>query len=153
MKLWPFVLNSMATESICRIHGYPSMQSRSNSALLLRGDSLAEASSQQQPPTLGTAPADLNGSSSATNLRYVGPSQLHGPHHTRCTADLHRSCFCVRFIAEHTRLKEESLRVRPHSSSALIRTLLSARRIPPSPHNSINKLKLFKLKTDTFIGR
>ena len=35
-----------------------------------------------------------------------------GPNHVRCTADLHRSCFCVRFIAEHTRLKEESLRVK-----------------------------------------
>lgn len=40
------------------------------------------------------------------SVRYVNG------HSAKCSADLHRSCFCVRFIAEHTRLKEESLRVR-----------------------------------------
>jgi len=83
-----------AAETLCRVHGYPTSTSRRNS-ILVREDT-----------TLGSGPA---------HLRYVGTgamSQLGSAQHHKCTADLHRSCFCVRFIAEHTRLKEESLRVR-----------------------------------------
>jgi len=80
-----------AAETLCRVHGFPTSSSRRNSILV------------REDPT-------------STHLRYLGTAaasaQLHSGHHAKCTADLHRSCFCVRFIAEHTRLKEESLRVR-----------------------------------------
>lgn len=81
------------TESICRIHGYPSAGSRNNS-ISNRNDVTAHQEFLSGP---------------SSNSRFAAPFQ--GPHHGRCTADLHRSCFCVRFIAEHTRTKEESLRV------------------------------------------
>lgn len=31
--------------------------------------------------------------------------------HSRCPPEIHRSCFCVRFIAEHTKLLEDSTKV------------------------------------------
>lgn len=32
--------------------------------------------------------------------------------HSKCPPEIHRSCFCVRFIAEHTKLLEDSTKVR-----------------------------------------
>lgn len=32
--------------------------------------------------------------------------------HQYCPPEIHRSCFCVRFIAEHTKLQEDSTKVR-----------------------------------------
>jgi hypothetical protein len=32
--------------------------------------------------------------------------------HTNCPPEVHKTCFCVRFIAEHTRMLEESTKVR-----------------------------------------
>lgn len=32
--------------------------------------------------------------------------------HSNCPPEVHKSCFCVRFIAEHTRMLEESTKVR-----------------------------------------
>lgn len=32
--------------------------------------------------------------------------------HSGCSTEVHRSCFCVRFIAEHTKLLEDSTKVR-----------------------------------------
>lgn len=31
--------------------------------------------------------------------------------HAHCPPEIHRSCFCVRFIAEHTKLLEDSTKV------------------------------------------
>jgi nicotinic acetylcholine receptor len=31
--------------------------------------------------------------------------------HSNCPPQVHKSCFCVRFIAEHTRMLEESTKV------------------------------------------
>lgn len=59
--------------------------------------------------SMGPSAGGIPVSGSGDNIRYIGPGGMHS---AKCTADLHRSCFCVRFIAEHTRLKEESLRVR-----------------------------------------
>lgn len=33
--------------------------------------------------------------------------------HSKCPTEVHRSCFCVRFIAEHTKLLEDSTKVSP----------------------------------------
>lgn len=35
-----------------------------------------------------------------------------GYSHIHCPTELHRSCFCVRFIAEHTRMLEDSVKVK-----------------------------------------
>ncbi|CRK89444.1 CLUMA_CG003190, isoform A [Clunio marinus] len=35
-----------------------------------------------------------------------------GYSHQHCPTELHRSCFCVRFIAEHTRMLEDSVKVK-----------------------------------------
>ena len=35
-----------------------------------------------------------------------------GYSHLHCPTELHRSCFCVRFIAEHTRMLEDSVKVK-----------------------------------------
>lgn len=32
--------------------------------------------------------------------------------HSRCPPEIHKSCFCVRFIAEHTKMLEDSTKVR-----------------------------------------
>lgn len=31
--------------------------------------------------------------------------------HSKCPPKVHRSCFCVRFIAEHTKMQEDSTKV------------------------------------------
>lgn len=31
--------------------------------------------------------------------------------HSRCPPEIHKSCFCVRFIAEHTKMLEDSTKV------------------------------------------
>ncbi|XP_075147158.1 nicotinic acetylcholine receptor alpha4 isoform X3 [Haematobia irritans] len=49
----------------------------------------------------------------------VGPSGIKSPilanagfSHTKCPPRVHRSCFCVQFIAEHTRMQEDSTKVK-----------------------------------------
>ncbi|XP_056631012.1 acetylcholine receptor subunit alpha-like [Diorhabda carinulata] len=39
---------------------------------------------------------------------------LHNPaySHSRCPPEIHKSCFCVRFIAEHTKMLEDSTKVK-----------------------------------------
>lgn len=32
--------------------------------------------------------------------------------HSMCPSEVHKSCFCVRFIAEHTKMLEDSTKVR-----------------------------------------
>ncbi len=104
----------MTTENLCRVHGYPS---RRNS-VMVRDDTmstttLAAASSMIGSTRIGAGGVPSGGipvSGTGDHIRYIGPNGMHS---AKCSADLHRSCFCVRFIAEHTRLKEESLRVRP----------------------------------------
>lgn len=32
--------------------------------------------------------------------------------HSKCPTEIHKSCFCVRFIAEHTKMLEDSTKVR-----------------------------------------
>ncbi|XP_046650083.1 acetylcholine receptor subunit alpha-like isoform X1 [Daphnia pulicaria] len=103
----------VTTENLCRVHGYPS---RRNS-VMVRDDTmstttLAAASSMIGSTRIGAGGVPSGGipvSGTGDHIRYIGPNGMHS---AKCSADLHRSCFCVRFIAEHTRLKEESLRVR-----------------------------------------
>lgn len=73
-------------------------------------------------------------------LRFGGSCQIHGPilpqsesedltltegeevkspvlrnpafSHSKCPPEIHKSCFCVRFIAEHTKMLEDSTKVR-----------------------------------------
>ena len=98
------------TENLCRVHGFPS---RRNSAMV-RDETLsttaAAAAASSSSAMGGATSSGIPVSGTGENIRYIGPGGMHS---AKCTADLHRSCFCVRFIAEHTRLKEESLRVRP----------------------------------------
>ncbi|KAM7362205.1 nicotinic acetylcholine receptor alpha4 isoform 2-T2 [Cochliomyia hominivorax] len=49
----------------------------------------------------------------------VGPSGLKSPiltnpafSHSKCPPRVHRSCFCVQFIAEHTKMQEDSTKVK-----------------------------------------
>lgn len=37
--------------------------------------------------------------------------------HSRCPPEIHKSCFCVRFIAEHTKMLEDSTKVNLNSQS------------------------------------
>jgi hypothetical protein len=39
------------------------------------------------------------------------PEPPPGFSHSACPPEVHRTCFCVRFIAEHTRMLEESTKV------------------------------------------
>ncbi|XP_045029496.1 acetylcholine receptor subunit alpha-like isoform X1 [Daphnia magna] len=100
----------VTADNLCRVHGYPS---RRNS-VMVRDDTmstttLAAASSVMGSSRIGAPSGGIPVSGTGDNIRYIGPGGMHS---AKCTTDLHRSCFCVRFIAEHTRLKEESLRVR-----------------------------------------
>lgn len=99
----------VTADNLCRVHGYPS---RRNS-VMVRDDTmstttLAAASSVMGSSRIGAPSGGIPVSGTGDNIRYIGPGGMHS---AKCTTDLHRSCFCVRFIAEHTRLKEESLRV------------------------------------------
>lgn len=40
------------------------------------------------------------------------PDPPPGFSHSACPPEVHKTCFCVRFIAEHTRMLEESTKVR-----------------------------------------
>ncbi|XP_058982835.1 acetylcholine receptor subunit alpha-like isoform X1 [Musca domestica] len=49
----------------------------------------------------------------------IGPSGIKSPilanpvfSHTNCPPSVHRSCFCVQFISEHTRMQEDSTKVK-----------------------------------------
>ena len=39
------------------------------------------------------------------------PDPPPGFSHSACPPEVHRTCFCVRFIAEHTRMLEDSTKV------------------------------------------
>lgn len=40
--------------------------------------------------------------------------------HSHCPPEIHKSCFCVRFIAEHTKMLEDSTKVRKKKISIKI---------------------------------
>lgn len=53
----------------------------------------------------------------------VGPSGIKSPiltnpafSHSKCPPRVHRSCFCVQFIAEHTKMQEDSTKVHEYLS-------------------------------------
>lgn len=68
--------------------------------------------------------------------------------HSKCPTEIHRSCFCVRFIAEHTKLLEDSTKVskiiiimyKPHASHKIfkmVRTFfIVCNPHPPSQFNN-----------------
>ena len=59
-------------------------------------------------PTQSTAPIVVTQQDRVKSpiMKNPGYSHLH------CPTELHRSCFCVRFIAEHTRMLEDSVKVK-----------------------------------------
>lgn len=42
----------------------------------------------------------------------LSPSAMPPYDHSNCSAQLHKSCACVNFIAEHTKAREEATKVR-----------------------------------------
>lgn len=54
--------------------------------------------------------APLGGASEEDVLSPV-PDPPPGFSHSTCPPEMHKTCFCVRFIAEHTRMLEDSTKV------------------------------------------
>lgn len=59
-------------------------------------------------PTQSTAPIVVTQQDRVKSPIMKNP----GYSHQHCPTELHRSCFCVRFIAEHTRMLEDSVKVK-----------------------------------------
>lgn len=78
----------------CQIHGPISMESEEVTM------SMSTLDVDPPPPT--TQPDRVK----SPIIKNPGYSHLH------CPTELHRSCFCVRFIAEHTRMLEDSVKVK-----------------------------------------
>lgn len=78
----------------CQIHGPISMESEEVTM------SMSTLDVDAPPPT--TQPDRVK----SPIIKNPGYSHLH------CPTELHRSCFCVRFIAEHTRMLEDSVKVK-----------------------------------------
>jgi nicotinic acetylcholine receptor, invertebrate len=77
----------------CQIHGPLSLPNTDSEDL-----------SVPQPTAVPNIEADANGVKSPM----VGNP---GYSHNCCPPEVHRSCFCVRFIAEHTKMLEDSTKV------------------------------------------
>lgn len=64
--------------------------------------------------------------------------------HSKCPPKIHKSCFCVRFIAEHTKMQEDSTKV-----SSKLSQLNENKR-----HKNKNLITLpILMKTVLFVGR
>lgn len=61
------------------------------------------------------APAGRGGVTAGTGSEEEALSPVPDPpvgfSHSACPPEVHRTCFCVRFIAEHTRMLEDSTKV------------------------------------------
>lgn len=77
----------------CQIHGPISMESEEVTM------SMSTLDVDPQPPTV-----TQQDRVKSPIMKNPGYSHLH------CPTELHRSCFCVRFIAEHTRMLEDSIK-------------------------------------------
>lgn len=77
----------------CQIHGPISMESEEIT--------MSMSTLDVDPPPI-TQPDRVK----SPIIKNPGYSHLH------CPTELHRSCFCVRFIAEHTRMLEDSVKVK-----------------------------------------
>lgn len=56
--------------------------------------------------------ADCDDNATAESIDIKSPTVKNPAFsHLHCPPEIHRSCFCVRFIAEHTKLLEESTKV------------------------------------------
>lgn len=60
-------------------------------------------SQSEDMPTDGDGVADVKSPVLLRNPAYS---------HSKCPPEVHKSCFCVRFIAEHTKMLEDSTKVR-----------------------------------------
>lgn len=78
----------------CQIHGPISMESEEIT--------MSMSTLDVDPPPPATQPDRVK----SPIIKNPGYSHLH------CPTELHRSCFCVRFIAEHTRMLEDSVKVK-----------------------------------------
>lgn len=78
----------------CQIHGPISMESEEVT--------MSMSTLDVDPPPPATQPDRVK----SPIIKNPGYSHQH------CPTELHRSCFCVRFIAEHTRMLEDSVKVK-----------------------------------------
>lgn len=61
----------------------------------------------------GSGEGGVLGAASSTGDEPLSPVPDPPPgfSHSSCPPEVHRTCFCVRFIAEHTRMLEDSTKV------------------------------------------
>lgn len=66
----------------------------------------------------GSMPIQQSESDDLSNMPDIDEAAIKGSmnsapafSHSKCPPEIHRSCFCVRFIAEHTKLLEDSTKV------------------------------------------
>lgn len=70
---------------------------------------------QSESEELSTTPIDAETGDHPSGIK---SPIIHNPpkppafSHSYCPPEIHRSCFCVRFIAEHTKMQEDSTKVR-----------------------------------------
>lgn len=70
---------------------------------------------ESEEVTVSMSTLDVDPPPPATQSEHAKSTNIKNPpafSHAHCPTELHRSCFCVRFIAEHTRMLEDSVKVK-----------------------------------------
>lgn len=70
---------------------------------------------QSESEELSTTPIDAETGDHPSGIKspiISNPPKPPAFSHSYCPPEIHRSCFCVRFIAEHTKMQEDSTKVR-----------------------------------------
>lgn len=70
---------------------------------------------QSESEELSTTPIDAETGDHPSGIKSPiirNPPKPPAFSHSYCPPEIHRSCFCVRFIAEHTKMQEDSTKVR-----------------------------------------
>lgn len=83
----------------------------------IHGNSLSRSGPFGSCQIHGSMPMPQSESDDLSNIPDIDSAGIKSPinnpgfSHSKCPPEIHRSCFCVRFIAEHTKLLEDSTKV------------------------------------------
>ena len=100
---------------IKRSHWFASLTdgARFGGSCLIHGPSLPRLPLHADCEDLQVGPADATAAAAAaldgSKSPVLRPSSTFS--HSKCPPEIHRSCLCVRFIAEHTKMLEDSTKV------------------------------------------
>ena len=77
----------------------------------VHGTSILLQDEEDETDALNPLALDAQSSGCSSPRPPISPSQMPPYDHSNCSAQLHKSCACVNFIAEHTKAREEATKV------------------------------------------